>query len=204
MLSNPSKPGPPKSTTVPSSGTLTSFPCGDRRPIPSWNKRQPSIEIWGKEPRNHVEEDWFAFRQPQSAIREILRFRPPKGQSAIRDVVAQSKWIIDLPEDFDGEGSPRYSRDAWNRAVTFLERYAKWFRETQGEEIPIPEIDPGPNGSIDIHWKSKDFELLLNIPSDPSAPAEFYGDDYGAGKFQGTFNPASYNFGLITWLKSKR
>lgn len=40
-----------------------------------------------------------------------------------------------------------------------------------------PQVCPGQNGSIDLHWKLANKELLLNIPKDLSLEMSYHGDD---------------------------
>ena len=40
-----------------------------------------------------------------------------------------------------------------------------------------PKIHPGPEGSIDLHWKSSNRELLINVPANSEDPIGYYGDD---------------------------
>jgi len=68
--------------------------------------------------------------------------------------------------------------------------------------VPIPAILPGPDGSIDLHWKTEKYELLINIPGDLNAPASFYGDNYSTLKLEGTFDLKQLNFILIDWLRT--
>jgi hypothetical protein len=39
------------------------------------------------------------------------------------------------------------------------------------------KIVAGPEGSIDLHWKTADRELLINIPARSEEPIAYYGDD---------------------------
>jgi hypothetical protein len=73
-------------------------------------------------------------------------------------------------------------------------------RVSLGRELPVPKILPGPNASIDLHWKLPGFELLVNIPSDAAQPATFYGDDYRNSCIRGNLNPAEEVRGLVVWL----
>ena len=51
-----------------------------------------------------------------------------------------------------------------------------------------------------MHWKMPRFELLVNIPEDPTKPATFYGDDFGNSAIRGNLNPAEAIPGLVAWL----
>ncbi|MDB5060070.1 MAG: hypothetical protein JWO59_3542 [Chloroflexi bacterium] len=40
--------------------------------------------------------------------------------------------------------------------------------------IPLPEISPIPDGSIDVHWRSGDRLFALNVPATPDQPPTCY------------------------------
>jgi hypothetical protein len=110
--------------------------------------------------------------------------------------------LLGLQPDWDGEGSPGYSKETFGRMSKFLLNHSKQLVAACGVKAPIPKILPGPNGSIDLLWKSDDYELLLNIPSDRQSPASFYGDDEGNLCIKGKLDPDKINQGIIQWLMS--
>jgi len=114
--------------------------------------------------------------------------------------IEQAKRILDFEDDWDGEGSPGYSEDTFNRAVSFLTTYAEGVWESCGIPLPIPRIGPGPDGSIDLHWKLPSRELLVNIPADANEVPTFYGDNYGVLKNRGTLDPQKFNLEIVPWL----
>lgn len=114
--------------------------------------------------------------------------------------IEQAKRILELEDDWDGEGSSGYSEDTFNRAVAFLTTHAEWLWESCSKRSPAPRIGPGPDGSIDLHWKQPSWELLVNIPADANEMATFYGDNYEAQKIRGSLDPKNFNLGIATWL----
>jgi hypothetical protein len=118
----------------------------------------------------------------------------------LNNEIHASQKLVTLEDNWDGEGSPGYSEATLDRAAAFLRLHMRWVWEKYGVWLEVPRILPGPSGSIDIHWETPDYEVLVNVPNDPSAPATFYGDDYGKGSIKGTFDPSFFNFGLLTWL----
>jgi len=70
--------------------------------------------------------------------------------------------------------------------------------------IDAPHIHPGPDGSIDIHWKNDNYELLLNVPVEEGSLAGFYGDNISGNMIKGKMNisDGKMNNGLILWLIS--
>lgn len=129
----------------------------------------------------------------------------PVGVSRpISEALKQSRAILDLQDNWDDEGGRRYEPETLSRTASFLERYAVRAWTRFGIAIDAPEIGPGPDGSIDLHWNSqKDrFVLLVNIrpAGDPSGPAGFYGRDNQGTTIKGSFDPERVNSGLLEWL----
>jgi hypothetical protein len=114
--------------------------------------------------------------------------------------IDRAREILKLGDDWDGEGSPAYSAHTLNRATEFLKAHSAKSYALRSAYPPSPRIGPGPNGSIDLHWKQKAWELLANIPKEDNQMAVFYGDDYGAAKIKGSFDPKTVNLGIVNWL----
>ena len=121
----------------------------------------------------------------------------------INEAIADSRKLLDLEADWDDNGASPYSEETWARATKFLASHADWALQRDGVLIPAPAVLPGPDGSIDLHWKTQDYELLVNIPASVEEPGNFYGDDYTSLCIKGTFDPAVPNRGLITWLTDR-
>jgi hypothetical protein len=122
----------------------------------------------------------------------------------ILEAIRESRKILSLKDDWDTEGSPGYSEKIWKRATNFLLGHARKLMERYAVRIPAPSILPGPDGSIDLHWKTQDYELLVNIPANNSEQASFYGDDKNRGFIKGNLDPATFNKGLLTWLMNEK
>lgn len=121
------------------------------------------------------------------------------ARSPLDEIIEASRAILELELDEDEAQAP-YTEETWTRAVEFLRRNAKWVSDTLGLVVDLPEILPGPDGSIDLHWDYSAYEMLINIPADPNAKAGFYGDDRGEIQIKGSFDPRSHNYGLLLWL----
>ena len=113
--------------------------------------------------------------------------------------IESARMLLRLPDNWDGEGSAPYSENTLKRAIAFVRMHIERVWEA-GINAPAPRISAGPDGSIDVHWKQRAWELLVNVPADETQPAAFYGDDYGAGVIKGTIDTARYSFGLLEWL----
>lgn len=108
--------------------------------------------------------------------------------------------ILNLQENWDGEGGTCYTKETLYRAAEFVKKisFVLW-RKTQ-KLISPPNILPGPDGSINVHWKSTKFDLLVNIPENPNESATFASDDYEKNAVKGTFDQKKINPALFYWL----
>jgi hypothetical protein len=161
---------------------------------------EPAFEKWRVRPRLS---DWTAHSHPrgQRFVSVWIDSREStRSLSALDSEIAESKRILSFDDNWDGEGSKGYSRETWMRATSFLLNQANWFLR-KGETFPVPRILPGPDGSIDLHWKSAGLELLVNVP--PSGPATFFGDEPSGGHIRGSLDPSRFNLGLTTWLTGR-
>ncbi len=116
--------------------------------------------------------------------------------------IEQAKRILELEDDWDGEGSLGYSEDTFNRAVAFLTTYAERLWESDGIPLPVPRIGPGPEASIDLYWKRPRWELLVNIPADPSEAASYSAEDDGGHRSRGFVPTEKFDSRFGTWLKN--
>ena len=96
---------------------------------------------------------------------------------AVLEVIESSMTILELDDDWDGQGAGRYVFPTWERMACFLKRLATEMFEQYGVSISSPKIFPAGEGSIDIHWKTDTFELLINIPPEPEDTIRYYGDN---------------------------
>lgn len=127
---------------------------------------------------------WVAYKEPDD----------------LRAEIEEASALLELADDWDGEGSQSYSKDTFDRAVSFLTLHSDQLLKSYCLHLPVPKISPGPKGSIDLHWKRQSWELLVNIPADANQMAVFYGDNYGAQKIRGSIDPKDFNLGIAMWL----
>jgi len=119
----------------------------------------------------------------------------------LKEAMESSRYILDLEDDWDEEGSPRFQEATWKRATDFIKQIAIAFRQQpSGFWIDPPRILPGPKGSIDIHWKTSKRELLINVPENMSEPADYYGSGGRADIIKGKLETAAKNEWILTWL----
>lgn len=114
-------------------------------------------------------------RRPISAADSTMA----DGLKPVFDAIAESRAILAWPDNWDGEGSPRYDDATWNRATAFVGDNAIRLWEDEGKLMDAPDIQPGALGRIVIEWSVGDRELIVVIPANAGEQAEFYGHDDG-------------------------
>ncbi len=109
----------------------------------------------------------------------------------VYSIVSEAKKrILHLEEDWDAEGWPAYEEKTLDDAAAFLYRLDPM-------EAKKVRILPASGGSIDLHWKTEEFEFLINFSPDGSV--DYYGDDYSGNLVQGEARPKP-EF-IACWMK---
>lgn len=124
----------------------------------------------------------------------------PAPLKRIREAIAKSRKMLNLSENWDEDGAKPIDLPTWERAASFLSRYAKRIWDRNGRVLDVPDITPSVDGSVDIHWDKPSYEILIVIPSEVGAMASFYGDDRSRAFIKGEFAVEDLNEGLLEWL----
>jgi hypothetical protein len=70
-----------------------------------------------------------------------------------------------------------------------------------GAELPVPRILPSAGGSIDLHWKTDRFELLINVPDRAAGEVRYYGDNLaGNNPIENNCSPSDPDLKLVAWM----
>lgn len=93
----------------------------------------------------------------------------------LREELTKACDLLELPDNFDGEGSPRYSMETFKLATNFVASLWELLSHQNFEEIQVPNILPGPDGTIDIYWDSPKFALLINVSTGEKQVISYYG-----------------------------
>lgn len=141
---------------------------------------------------------------------QVQAWEPHVDENAMKGVdpdlceeIARAEAIFEQAEEVEEEDAPLYSRETLHRASAFLKAQSAQAFRMYGAFAPVPNIGIGPNGSVDLHWKKKVWELLVNIPGDNRELATYYGDDYGEQKISGSFYQTTFDYGIVMWLMRK-
>lgn len=132
---------------------------------------------------------------------DVCGFRLPPALSGLAGAIEQSRSLLDLEDDWDGEGTRGYAEETWRRAMDFLVRYATVLWEQRGVATEDVEILPDTDGALAIDWRARGRELLIRVPEDPTQDASYYGDD-GSGRYKikGTIDTSTLGQWLVWWL----
>lgn len=95
----------------------------------------------------------------------------------VLDSIEESKRLLDYPDNWDGEGSPGYSKATWERATSFVRDNAIRLWDDAGEAMEAPDFQAGAGGRIVVEWSAAGRELIITVPVTPGEQAEFYGYD---------------------------
>jgi len=164
--------------------------------------------------RFHIGEETKKYRLVYNTRAEAVRLEPQQAQAAeatpatdeqalgdrIAEVIEASRRILALEDDWDEEGSPGYEETTWRRATNFIKEAAISYQENYGDLTVAPRILPGPDGSIDVHWKTPTREVLINIPANEETPAGYYGSSSSNVTIKGKLDPSVRNLWLLLWL----
>lgn len=103
------------------------------------------------------------------------------NQDKLAQLLEDSKSLLEIEDNFDGEGSPAIKPETLNRAHRFLSAFIGILGGCE-TSVVLPDIQYGPNGSIDLYWAftANKSEFLINVPSDPTDKITYCGID-GAG-----------------------
>ncbi len=107
---------------------------------------------------------------------------------SLEEEIEASKYLLELPDGWDGENGTKYDIRTWERATKFLRAmYQTAYRRFN--VIPdTPDIFHGPSGSIDIWWDKPNYQILVNCPEDETKQVSFGGEEFNKGSFKGSFN----------------
>jgi hypothetical protein len=126
--------------------------------------------------------------------------RVTKISVRIAEAVESSRRILDLANDWDEEGSPAYAHDTWKRATQFVLQSAIGYRKSIGVWVSPPKITPGPDGSIDVRWKTSERSVLINFPASDGESVQFFGSDRDTESIRGTLDLSLPNQWILMWL----
>ncbi len=117
------------------------------------------------------------------------RIELPYQLEKLYDAIDKSRYLIGYKEiDEDTGIETLYEKTTWERSIKFLAQLGKWAFEKHDLVIDAPKIYDGPNGSIDMYWKSDSYRLMINFPTNENTAPSYYGDDYADLRFEASID----------------
>lgn len=118
-------------------------------------------------PWEESDDSWFLAPQAYDVANQF-----DGQQEAIEALVEGAQWILELGEDWDGEGAPGYEQETLQRATELLGKIASCCWDFWGCAVSLPEINPADGGSLDLAWRGP-VRLLINVPRGDEVPPTF-------------------------------
>ncbi len=138
-----------------------------------------------------------------TGLSNVLR-ATPKELTRVVDVMVRARDIISLTPNWDGEGGIGCDEATWLRAYHIVVDHAV-FMLRQFQKVICPyRVMPDLEGGLDIHWRSGELELLLNVPCDSDETVTFFGNNQSKAtkcKTSGELGVGeSVSVGVVSWL----
>lgn len=114
----------------------------------------------------------------------------------IINCIKKAEIIVELPNNWDFDGSKEYSETTWKHAVLFLCDFAKQLYNQFNIIVDTPKIYPGDNGSIDIDWETPNYGLIINI-AEGGELATYYGDNEYGNSIEGELSTKNFTIDFV-------
>lgn len=183
------------------------------------NTSYKKLALYNKGFTNVTKEDWLNYKQDYKRhshllekevislsnhrvkITENYSLKLPNELKGIAEEIENAVTFLENLEDWDSEEGAHYTFSTLKNAATFISDYSMWVLNEYDFVIPTPKIYPGPDGSVDILWKSEKFKLLVNIKPHPDLSATFFGkNDNGEEFVEGQFKIGNINQNIFLVL----
>jgi hypothetical protein len=135
-------------------------------------------------------------------VPKITKRRSQSGILPVDHIVTtiqSARSILDLPDDWDGEGAAAVAPATFERATNFLLDGALQMWKLHGICLDAPDISLVADGSIDLHWRRGERELLVNVPVNAADSPSFYGENAIGQIVKGPLPSTKYIW-LLMWL----
>lgn len=121
---------------------------------------------------------------------------------AVAKAIANSKYILDLEEDWDDEGANATDFSTYDRAISFVSNYSiKVFQS--GIKISAPTIEILRDGSIGVNWETSKASFLIVFDKTNEKISYCYGKNKinGIPFKTGIENDNSVDESVASWMK---
>jgi hypothetical protein len=121
----------------------------------------------------------------------------------IFDEIEHSKYIATLKNNWDEDGALPIPTVIYWTAIDLLVNYSEQLLE-KNIIIRAPEINPAPNGSIHLSWRTEQARLLISLKLNNGEPqALFYRDNHNnKGSNKGELPLSGIDESFLVWMKN--
>jgi hypothetical protein len=125
---------------------------------------------------------------------------PDRLQAVVNQIHLFQDSLNEADADVLGDVPP--SPQTAKRAIAFVLKASHAYLRSTGLTPPVPAVSPGPDGSVDIIWRSPKRVLAANIPEEPDNIVTLYGRDIEGvePKLSTEFDPTSDGYWALAWL----
>lgn len=131
-------------------------------------------------------------------------YLPEQKLSPIDELIKKAAELKNLSFDWDEDGAVPIEETTIEYSCWFLKHYYNYIFRHFAVTIQLPEIDPCPDGSIDLAWHTPNAQLLINIRKEKEGTysAFYYGDRHN-NKMQvkGSTPLSEFSEHLAVWMK---
>lgn len=114
----------------------------------------------------------------------------------LENAILKSKYILELKDDWDDEGSVGYTIDSLISAIDFVLKFNNWIVSISRGTLYTPKFHHGPKGTIDIEWSENNFRLFVNIDK-INNKGTFYSDTSFMQSTEGEFKLDKISYNLL-------
>lgn len=161
------------------------------KPNAGWFGTRPAFGRF-KKGRDDSLMDWDTHERK---ISRLTRGTQPAIPLRFVTAIESSRCLLELGPDWDDAGGLPIDEDTWNKAMELLRRTITKIGAAV-DTLPVPNISPCADGSIDIFWKNARFTLLVNIQSTDATP-DFYAETADGLTLEGTFTSKTRDLSVI-------
>ena len=147
----------------------------------------------------------FIVLQPQTLQIETSEgiFHIDSKLNLILDEINESKSLLNLLDDWDGEDAVGCNPVILDRAINILLKYSQNVLKYHNAVIFPPEINLAKDGSIDLEGRNNNMIFLFNIVNSEKLEIEYYGNDLNSKTvIKGVLENYSINRTLSFWMQN--
>jgi hypothetical protein len=137
-------------------------------------------DVFGLVRLSWQDSNWTGNRSNRTSTLSNVEAPPPSAAAAASSQRVAAKWIepvvnrlnhlLQLQDGWGGLGTLHVDPDVVWKTIGTLIRVAS-------ERTRPPSISPGPDGSLQLAWYSRDFELEIEVPRSGDPTASLYEHD---------------------------